>query len=134
MCWYCILWKEFRVALHRGEDDNIVVLVDSGSYLILRSNFKACIYVHMNDNPFDLTREEYTTMRVHLSTYILLEEKRVLDIVDRFGWCEEIYIYIYICGVLETIPSCGIQSFQSFSVVTCDIAYCQRQIKSFSFI
>ena len=90
--------------MHPGEDDNIVVGFESGSNLIQGSNFKACVYVHTNDNPFDLMREAYTTMR-------LLEEKRAPDIVDRFGWCEESYIYIY--GVLEIVPSSGIQSWNS---------------------
>lgn len=59
---------KFRVALHPGADENIVVGVESGSDLIQGSSFKACVYVHMNDNPFDLMREAYTAMRVHLGT------------------------------------------------------------------
>lgn len=100
-----IIEGKFRAALHPGADDNIVVGVESGSSLIQGSSFKACVYVHMNDNPFDLMREAYTAMRVHLGTFRLLEEKRVPDIVDRFGWCtwDAFYLTVDPVGVWQGV-------------------------------
>lgn len=100
-----IIEGKFRAALHPGADDSIVVGVESGSDLIQGSSFKACVYVHMNDNPFDLMREAYTAMRVHLGTFRLLEEKRVPDIVDRFGWCtwDAFYLTVEPVGVWQGV-------------------------------
>ena len=50
-------------------------------------------------------REAYTTMRLHLGTFRLLEEKRVPDIVDRFGWCtwDAFYLTVDPVGVWQGV-------------------------------
>jgi stachyose synthetase len=76
----------FRSALHLGCDGHVMICAESGSTQVRSSSFDAIAYVHCSENPYDLMKEAYRALRVHLNTFRLLEEKTVPSLVDKFGW------------------------------------------------
>ncbi|XP_022991280.1 stachyose synthase-like [Cucurbita maxima] len=82
-----IIEGSFRSALHPGTDGHVMIWAESGSTHVKASSFDAIAYIHVSDNPYNLMKEAYAAIRVHLNTFRLLEEKSVPDLVDRFGWC-----------------------------------------------
>lgn len=78
----------FRAALKPGDDDDhVMVCVESGSTSVRESNFKCIVYVHVCDNPYNIMKEGFSAIRVHLNTFRVLEEKGTPSILDKFGWC-----------------------------------------------
>ncbi|KAG6575754.1 Stachyose synthase, partial [Cucurbita argyrosperma subsp. sororia] len=82
-----IIEGSFRAALHPGTDGHVMIWAESGSTHVKASSFDAIAYVHVSDNPYNLMKEAYAAIRVHLNTFRLLEEKPVTHLVDKFGWC-----------------------------------------------
>ncbi|XP_042516995.1 stachyose synthase-like isoform X2 [Macadamia integrifolia] len=82
-----LIEDKFRSALHPGVDGHLMICAESGSTQVKASSFNAIAYVHISDNPYDLMKEAYSALRVHLNTFRLLEEKSVPTLVDKFGWC-----------------------------------------------
>ncbi|KAJ4727835.1 putative Stachyose synthase [Melia azedarach] len=76
----------FRSALHPGTDGHVMICAESGSTKVKAPSFDAIAYVHVSDNPYNIMKEAYTALRVHLNTFRLLEEKQVPSLVDKFGW------------------------------------------------
>ncbi|KAL1372964.1 hypothetical protein AAHE18_01G240000 [Arachis hypogaea] len=54
-------------------------------------------------NPYNLFREAYSALRVHLNTFKLLEEKNIPSIIDKFGWCtwDAFYLSVEPVGVFH---------------------------------
>ncbi|KAI9082504.1 hypothetical protein K1719_035373 [Acacia pycnantha] len=77
----------FRSALHPGSDGHVMICAESGSTQVKASSLGAIAYIHVSENPFNLMKEAYTALRVHLNTFRLLEEKTTPSLVDKFGWC-----------------------------------------------
>lgn len=97
-----IIEGKFRSALHPGTDDgHVVICAESGSTQVKASSFDAIAYVHVSDNPYNLMKEAYSAIRVHLNTFKLLEEKSVPPIVNKFGWCtwDAFYLTVEPAGV-----------------------------------
>ncbi|XP_047170675.1 stachyose synthase isoform X1 [Vigna umbellata] len=96
-----IIEKSFRSALHPGSDDHVKICAESGSTQVRASSFGAIAYVHVAENPYNLMREAYSALRVHLDSFRLLEEKTVPRIVDKFGWCtwDAFYLTVNPVGV-----------------------------------
>lgn len=82
-----IIEGSFRSALHPGSDGHAMIYAESGSTKAKASKFDAIAYVHASDNPYNLMKEAYASLRVHLNTFRLLEEKTPPNLVDKFGWC-----------------------------------------------
>eukprot|EP00268_Persea_americana_P038229 TRINITY_DN37837_c0_g1_i1.p1 TRINITY_DN37837_c0_g1~~TRINITY_DN37837_c0_g1_i1.p1 ORF type:complete len:862 (+),score=187.74 TRINITY_DN37837_c0_g1_i1:509-3094(+) len=78
---------KFRSALHPGEEGHVLLFAESGSTQVKASSFNSIAYVHICENPYNLMKEAFSALRVHLNTYRLLEEKSVPSLVDKFGWC-----------------------------------------------
>ncbi|KAG2406516.1 Stachyose synthase [Vigna angularis] len=72
-----IIEKSFRSALHPGSDDHVKICAESGSTQVRASSFGAIAYVHVAENPYNLMREAYSALRVHLDSFRLLEEKTI---------------------------------------------------------
>ncbi|KAF2309704.1 hypothetical protein GH714_004679 [Hevea brasiliensis] len=64
-----------------------MIYAESGSTKVKASTFDAIAYVHVCENPFNIMKEAYSALRVHLNTFRLLEEKTAPSLVDKFGWC-----------------------------------------------
>lgn len=98
----------FRSALHPGRDGQFTICAESGSKRVTTSSFDAIAYVHVSDNPYNVMREAYSAIRVHLNTFKLLEEKTVPPLVDKFGWCtwDAFYLTVDPTGVWH-----GVQEF-----------------------
>ncbi|CAL5352191.1 unnamed protein product [Camellia sinensis] len=92
---------KFRSALHPGTDDHLMICAESGSTQVKASSFDAIAYVHVSENPYNIMKEAYTALRVHLNTFKLLEEKSAPPIVDKFGWCtwDAFYLSVEPAGV-----------------------------------
>ncbi|GMH02296.1 hypothetical protein Nepgr_004135 [Nepenthes gracilis] len=82
-----IIDGSFRSALHPGNDGHMMICAESGSTQVKSSSFKAIAYVHVSENPYNLMKEAYSAIRVHLNTFRLLEEKSIPPLMDKFGWC-----------------------------------------------
>lgn len=82
-----IIEGSFRSALFPGSDGNVMIGAESGSTQVKASRFHSIAYVHVSENPYNLMREAYSALRVHLNTFRLLEEKTLPSMVDKFGWC-----------------------------------------------
>ncbi|XP_022148013.1 stachyose synthase-like [Momordica charantia] len=82
-----IIEGSFRSALYPGADGQVLICAESGSTHVKESSFDAIAYVHVSNNPYNLMKEAYAAIRVHLNTFRLLEEKPVTHLVDKFGWC-----------------------------------------------
>ncbi|KAK7396982.1 hypothetical protein VNO78_18146 [Psophocarpus tetragonolobus] len=103
-----IIEKSFRSALHPGSDGHVMICAESGSTQVKASTFGAIAYVHVSENPYNVMREAYSALRVHLDSFKLLEEKTVPRIVDKFGWCtwDAFYLSVNPVGVWH-----GLQDF-----------------------
>ncbi|KAF8395616.1 hypothetical protein HHK36_019566 [Tetracentron sinense] len=99
---------KFRSALHPGVDGHVKLCAESGSIHVKASSLNAIAYVHISDNPYNLMKEAYSALRVHLNTFRLLEEKSVPPLVDKFGWCtrDAFYLTVDPIGVRH-----GVQEF-----------------------
>ncbi|XLU60033.1 hypothetical protein S245_019242 [Arachis hypogaea] len=98
-----IIEASFRSALHPGSDSHIMICAESGSTQLKASSFNSIAYVHLSENPYNLFREAYSALRVHLNTFKLLEEKNPPSIVDKFGWCtwDAFYLSVEPVGVFH---------------------------------
>ncbi|GLT42657.1 hypothetical protein SLA2020_166460 [Shorea laevis] len=95
----------FRSALQPGENGHVMICAESGSTLITSSCFESIAYVHVSDNPFNLMKEAFSAVRVHLNTFKLLEEKNLPSLVDKFGWCtwDAFYLTVDPAGVWQGV-------------------------------
>ncbi|XP_010559219.1 PREDICTED: probable galactinol--sucrose galactosyltransferase 4 [Tarenaya hassleriana] len=82
-----IIEKSFRSSLNPGNGGQVIITAESGSTSVKDSSFRAIAYVHVSDNPYNLMREAFSAIRVHLNTFRLLEEKQLPRIINKFGWC-----------------------------------------------
>ncbi|GAB4841776.1 hypothetical protein Ancab_022499 [Ancistrocladus abbreviatus] len=82
-----IIEGSFRSALYPGDNGHVMIGVQSGSTQVKSSSFRAIAYVHVSQNPYNLMKEAYSAIRVHLSSFRLLEEKCTPSLADKFGWC-----------------------------------------------
>nr|KYP47591.1 Stachyose synthase [Cajanus cajan] len=96
-----IIESSFRSALHPGSDGHVMICAETGSTQVKASTLGAIAYVHVAENPYNLMREAYSALRVHLGSFRLLEEKTVPRIVDKFGWCtwDAFYLTVNPVGV-----------------------------------
>lgn len=96
-----IIEGSFRSALHPGSDGHVMICGESGSEQVKASNFDAIAYVHVSENPYNLMKEAYSAIRVHLNTFRLIEEKTIPNLVDKFGWCtwDAFYLTVEPVGV-----------------------------------
>lgn len=103
----------FRSALHPGTNGHITICAESGSTRVTTSSFNAIAYVHVSDNPYNLMKEAFTALRVHLNTFRLLEEKVVPPIINKFGWCtwDAFYLTVDPLGVWH-----GVKDFKEGGV------------------
>lgn len=70
--------------LPKGSNPPIIETADGVKY---HNSFDAIAYVHVSKNPYNLMKEAYSAIRVHLDTFKLLEEKSAPPILNKFGWC-----------------------------------------------
>ncbi|XLR52275.1 hypothetical protein S83_002947 [Arachis hypogaea] len=98
-----IVERSFRSALHPGSDFHIMICTESGSTKVKALSFNLIAYVHLSRNPYNLFREAYSALRVHLNTFKLLEEKNIPSIIDKFGWCtwDAFYLSVEPVGVFH---------------------------------
>lgn len=82
-----IIEESFRAALNPGEKGNVLITAESGSTQVKESSFNSIAYIHICDSPYNLMKESFGALRVHMNTFKLLEEKKLPNIVDKFGWC-----------------------------------------------
>ncbi|KAH9621463.1 hypothetical protein KSS87_011601 [Heliosperma pusillum] len=104
----------FRSAFNPGDDndndnDFVMIRVESGSTEVQESKFKAIAYVHVCDNPYNVMKEAFSAIRVHLNTFRLLEEKNTPTLLDKFGWCtwDSFYLSVDPVGVWH-----GVKEFE----------------------
>ncbi|KAE8703573.1 putative galactinol--sucrose galactosyltransferase 4 [Hibiscus syriacus] len=95
----------FRSALRPGKDGHVMIFAESGSSQVKLCFFNSIAYVHVSDNPFNLMKEAFSAIRVHLNTFKLLEEKSLPSIVDKFGWCtwDAFYLTVEPAGVWQGV-------------------------------
>nr|ALO17654.1 stachyose synthase 1 [Lens culinaris]ALO17655.1 stachyose synthase 1 [Lens culinaris] len=98
-----IIEKCFRSALFPGFNDHVMICAESGSTKVKESTFNSIAYVHFSENPYDLMKEAYSVIRVHLNTFRLLEEKTIPNLVDKFGWCtwDAFYLTVNPIGIFH---------------------------------
>ncbi|KAL9360295.1 hypothetical protein Peur_048418 [Populus x canadensis] len=91
----------FRSAFHPGTDGHVMICAESGSTKVTASSFDAIAYVHVSENPYNIMKEAFSALRVHLNTFKLLEEKTVPSLVDKFGWCtwDAFYLAVEPAGI-----------------------------------
>ncbi|OMO64023.1 Aldolase-type TIM barrel [Corchorus capsularis] len=100
-----IIEGSFRSALWPGQDGHVMIFAESGSTQVKSSSFNSIAYVHVSDNPFNLMKEAFSALRVHLNTFKLLEEKNTPSLVDKFGWCtwDAMYLTVEPSGVWQGV-------------------------------
>ncbi|OVA16759.1 Glycosyl hydrolases 36 [Macleaya cordata] len=96
---------KFRSALHPGIDGHVMICAESGSTRVQASSFNNIAYVHISDNPYNLMKEAFSALRVHLNTFRMLEEKSAPNLVDKFGWCtwDAFYLTVEPIGVWQGV-------------------------------
>lgn len=102
-----VIERSFRSAFHPGRDGEVVLSVESGSTKIKANSFSSIAYLHVGDNPFDLFRDAFAALRVHLGTFRVLQEKSPPNIVDKFGWCtwDAFYLTVEPVGLWHGVKS-----------------------------
>lgn len=100
-----IVEGSFRSALCPGNDGHVMIFAESGSTQVKSSAFNSIAYVHVSENPFNLMKEAFSAIRVHLNTFKLLEEKKLPSVVDKFGWCtwDAFYLTVEPAGVWQGV-------------------------------
>ncbi|CAA2966320.1 stachyose synthase-like [Olea europaea subsp. europaea] len=91
--------SNFRV--HKSSERcDLLELVD-GELCVKESTFDAIAYVHVFENPYNLMKEAYRAIRIHLDTFKLLEEKSVPPLINKFGWCtwDAFYMIVEPAGI-----------------------------------
>ncbi|XP_057966717.1 stachyose synthase [Malania oleifera] len=106
--------EKFRSALHPGSDGHLMICAESGSTQVKSSSFDSIAYVHVSNNPYNLMKEAYSSLRVHLNTFRLREEKPIPPLVDKFGWCtwDAFYLAVEPAGIwhgLDEFVGGGVQ-------------------------
>ncbi|CAM8959404.1 unnamed protein product [Rhodiola kirilowii] len=103
----------FRSCLVPGDDGEVKLFAESGSTDAKSFGFESIAYVHVSDNPYNLMKEAYAAVRVHLNTFRLLEEKAVPGLVDKFGWCtwDAFYLTVEPAGIWH-----GLKDFKDAGV------------------
>ncbi|KAH7573460.1 hypothetical protein JRO89_XS03G0152900 [Xanthoceras sorbifolium] len=106
---------DFRSAIHPGSGDGddhnnvgeVILCVESGSIKVKAKSFSSCAYFHVGANPFDVMRDAFSAVRVHLGTFRLLEEKKPPRIVGKFGWCswDAFYLTVEPVGLWHGVKS-----------------------------
>lgn len=88
----------FRSAFHPGDDGHVMICAESGSGNVKESTFKAIAYIHVCDNPYNIMKEAYSAIRVHLNTFKLL-------VMDKFCWCtwDAFYLSVEPKGVFHGV-------------------------------
>ncbi|KAJ4829238.1 Tethering factor for nuclear proteasome sts1 [Turnera subulata] len=96
-----IIDGSFRSSLNPGVDGHVMISAESGSTKVKASSFDAIAYVHVSDNPYNIMKEAFSTLRVHLNTFKLLEEKKTPPLMNKFGWCtwDSFYLAVEPAGV-----------------------------------
>ncbi|KAK4483318.1 hypothetical protein RD792_010504 [Penstemon davidsonii] len=102
-----LIEKSFRSAIHPGANGEVVLCVESGSTKVKEKSFSSCMYFHVSENPYDLMRDAFAAVRVHVGTFRLLEEKKPPSIIDKFGWCtwDAFYLTVDPVGVWHGVKS-----------------------------
>lgn len=97
----------FRSAIHPGVNGEVVLCVESGSTKVKGNSFLSCTHFHIGDNPYNLMRDAFAAIRVHLGTFRLLEEKILPKIIDKFGWCtwDAFYLTVEPVGLWHGVKS-----------------------------
>ncbi|KAG0495614.1 hypothetical protein HPP92_000305 [Vanilla planifolia] len=99
----------FRASLQPGaaaaDNEFIDLCLESGSSSVSTDSALYSLYLHAGDDPFSLLRDAVASLRHHLGTFRLLEEKTLPPIVDRFGWCtwDAFYLAVRPAGVREGV-------------------------------
>lgn len=108
-----IMEGSFRSCLVPGHDGEVRIFAESGSKDFKSSSFNSIAYVHVSDNPFNLMKEAYAAIRVHMNTFRLLEEKSLPGLVDKFGWCtwDAFYLTVEPAGIWH-----GLKDFKDAGV------------------
>ncbi|XP_073063284.1 stachyose synthase-like [Primulina eburnea] len=96
-----IIEGKFRSAFFPGTDGHVMICAESGSTTAKSLSFHAIAYIHVSENPYNLMKEAYTVIRVHLNTFKLIEEKSPPPLVNKFGWCtwDAFYLTVEPAGV-----------------------------------
>ncbi|XP_058787389.1 galactinol--sucrose galactosyltransferase-like [Vicia villosa] len=102
-----ILENNFRTCLQPGLNDHIDMCIESGSTHVTGSTFKACLYIHLSNDPYHLVKEAVKVIQTQLGTFKTLEEKTPPGIIDKFGWCtwDAFYLKVHPRGVREGVKS-----------------------------
>lgn len=81
--------------------------IESGSTHVTGSTFKACLYIHLSNDPYRLVKEAVKVIQTQLGTFKSLEEKTAPSIIDKFGWCtwDAFYLKVHPRGVREGVKS-----------------------------
>nr|CAB3476111.1 unnamed protein product [Digitaria exilis] len=96
----------FRACLESGKLDSYVdMVVESGSTSVRAAAFRAALYLHAGDDPFELVKDAVKVVRAHLGTFKTMDEKTPPPIVDKFGWCtwDAFYLKVHPEGVWEGV-------------------------------
>ncbi|CAK8566735.1 unnamed protein product [Lathyrus sativus] len=102
-----ILENKFRTSLQPGLNNNIDMCVESGSTSVTGLSFKACLYIHLSNDPYRLVKEAVKVIQTHLGTFKTLEEKTPPSIIEKFGWCtwDAFYLKVHPKGVWEGVEA-----------------------------
>ncbi|KAL4328916.1 hypothetical protein AHAS_Ahas13G0247900 [Arachis hypogaea] len=65
-----------------------MICAESGSTQVKASSFNLIAYVHLFENPYNLFREAYSALRVHINTFKLLEEKNIPALLTSLDFAE----------------------------------------------
>nr|Q8VWN6.1 RecName: Full=Galactinol--sucrose galactosyltransferase; AltName: Full=Raffinose synthase [Pisum sativum]CAD20127.2 raffinose synthase [Pisum sativum] len=102
-----ILENSFRTSLQPGLNDYVDMSVESGSTHVTGSTFKACLYLHLSNDPYRLVKEAVKVIQTKLGTFKTLEEKTPPSIIEKFGWCtwDAFYLKVHPKGVWEGVKA-----------------------------
>lgn len=81
-----ILDEPFRGVLEGREDDQVVLVVETGDPTTLGTEATA-LFVAVGDNPYRLMHDAARSVAARMQTVRLREEKPLPAFVDHFGWC-----------------------------------------------
>lgn len=78
----------FRACLQGNpSNDNLELCLESGDVDTKTSSFSHALFISTGTDPFATIHDAFKTVRNHLNTFRLREEKNLPGIVDYFGWC-----------------------------------------------
>eukprot|EP00271_Cylindrocystis_brebissonii_P015187 TRINITY_DN373_c0_g1_i1.p1 TRINITY_DN373_c0_g1~~TRINITY_DN373_c0_g1_i1.p1 ORF type:complete len:829 (+),score=84.97 TRINITY_DN373_c0_g1_i1:41-2527(+) len=97
----------FRSSLKGNQNDELLLLVESGDPAVKSKGGNHALYMHAGPDPYQVTFEALRAVELHTKSFLRREAKRLPGMLDYFGWCtwDAFYTDVSVDGVHDGLSS-----------------------------